>query len=140
MAQTVKNLHAIQETQIGSLDQEDPLEKGMAIHSSILAWEFHGQRRLLCTLDCKELDTTEQLTPLPWWLLQYSCIKYINKIMPKSKYNGDLSVSRGKETWNRKEVQRGKTPCNLLKCQCMKLKENYMIVKLEREIHIVDLK
>ena len=101
--------------------------------------EFHGQRRLVCTLDCKELDTTEQLTPLPWWLLQYSCIKYISKIMPKSKYNGDLSVGRGKETWNRKEVERGKTPCNLLKCQCMKLKENYMIVKLEREIHIVDL-
>ena len=43
MAQTVKNLHAIQETQIGSLDQEDPLEKGMAIHSSILAWEFYGR-------------------------------------------------------------------------------------------------
>ena len=37
MAQTVKNLPAMQETQVQSLDQEDPLEKGMAIHSSILA-------------------------------------------------------------------------------------------------------
>ena len=36
MAQTVKNLPAIQETQIQSLGQKDPLEKGMATHSSIL--------------------------------------------------------------------------------------------------------
>ena len=38
MAQTVKNLPAMQETQVRSLGQEDPLEKGMATHSSILAW------------------------------------------------------------------------------------------------------
>ena len=37
MAQTVKNLAAMQETWVPSLSQEDPLEKGMAIHSSILA-------------------------------------------------------------------------------------------------------
>ena len=34
----IKNLLAMQETQIRSLGQEDPLEKGMATHSSILAW------------------------------------------------------------------------------------------------------
>ena len=34
----VKNLPAMQETQVQSLSQEDPLEKGTAIHSSILAW------------------------------------------------------------------------------------------------------
>ena len=38
MAQTVKNLPAMQETWVQSLGQEDPLEKGMATHSSILAW------------------------------------------------------------------------------------------------------
>ena len=38
----VKNLPAIQETQVQSLGQEDPLEKGMATHSSILAWEIPG--------------------------------------------------------------------------------------------------
>ena len=38
MAQEVKNLFAVQETQVRSLDQEDPLEEGMAAHSSILAW------------------------------------------------------------------------------------------------------
>ena len=40
MAQTVKNPPAIQETWVQSLCQEDPLEKGMAIHSSILAWRI----------------------------------------------------------------------------------------------------
>ena len=38
MAQIVKNLPAMQETWVRSLSQEDPLEKGMATHSSILAW------------------------------------------------------------------------------------------------------
>ena len=39
-AQTVKNLPAIQETWVQSLGQEAPLEKGMATHSSILAWRI----------------------------------------------------------------------------------------------------
>ena len=51
VAQVVKNLPAMQETPVRSLGQEDPLEKGMATQSSILAWripwteetgEFHG--------------------------------------------------------------------------------------------------
>ena len=40
MVQTVKNPPAMQETQVRSLGQEDPLEKGMATHSSILAWRI----------------------------------------------------------------------------------------------------
>ena len=40
MAQKVKNPPAVQKTQVQSLDQEDPLEKEMATHSSILAWEI----------------------------------------------------------------------------------------------------
>jgi len=40
VAQTVKNLPAMQETQIQSLGQEDPLEKDIATHSSILAWRI----------------------------------------------------------------------------------------------------
>ena len=40
MAEVVKNLPTIQETQVRSLGQEDPLEKGMATHSSILAWKI----------------------------------------------------------------------------------------------------
>ena len=40
VAQAVKNLPAMRETQVQSLDLEDILEKGMATHSSILAWEI----------------------------------------------------------------------------------------------------
>ena len=40
VTQTVNNLPAMQETQVPSLGQEDPLEKGMATHSTILAWEI----------------------------------------------------------------------------------------------------
>ena len=40
MAQTFKNLSAMQETMDQSLGQEDPLEKEMAIHSNVLAWRI----------------------------------------------------------------------------------------------------
>ena len=40
MAQTVKNLPAMREIWVRSLGQEDPLEKGMATHSNILAWRI----------------------------------------------------------------------------------------------------
>ena len=42
----VKNLPEMQETWVQSLDWADPLKKGLATHSSILAWQSHGQRRL----------------------------------------------------------------------------------------------
>ena len=40
MAQKGKRLPAVQETWVQSLDQEDPLEKEMATHSSVLAWKI----------------------------------------------------------------------------------------------------
>ena len=40
MTQLVKNLPAMRETRDRSLSREDPLEKGMAIHSNILAWKI----------------------------------------------------------------------------------------------------
>ena len=40
MAQMIKSLSAMQETQVPSLGQEDPLEKETATHSSILAWRI----------------------------------------------------------------------------------------------------
>ena len=43
VAQMVKNLPAMQETRVQSLCREDPLEKEMAIHSSILAWRIPGK-------------------------------------------------------------------------------------------------
>ena len=51
MVQWVKNPPAIQETQVRSLDQEDPLEEGMANHTNILAWSGR-----------KKLDKTERLS------------------------------------------------------------------------------
>ena len=47
VAQTVKNLPVVQEIQVPSLGQEDPLEKGMATHCSVSAWRIHRQRSLV---------------------------------------------------------------------------------------------
>jgi len=46
VAQTVKNFPAMWETWFQSLGWDDPMVKGMATHSSILAWRIHGQRSL----------------------------------------------------------------------------------------------
>ena len=64
----VKNLPAVQETQetwIRSLGQEDPLEEGMATHSSILAWRIpmdRGVWQAAVHAGLKELDMTEWLS------------------------------------------------------------------------------
>ena len=60
----VKNLPVMQETWVQSLGQEDPLEKEMTTHYSILPGESHRQQSLggYCPRDPEELDTTEQLT------------------------------------------------------------------------------
>ena len=53
----------MQETWVQHLGQEDPLEKGTATHSSILAWRIHGQRNLVgySLWGHKEMNMTEQL-------------------------------------------------------------------------------
>ena len=56
VAQLVKNLPAMRETWVGSLGWEDPLEKGKATHSNILAWRIPWGH--------KELDTTERLSDI----------------------------------------------------------------------------
>ena len=63
MAQLVKNPPAMRETWVRSLAWEDPLEKGKATHSSILAW------RIPWTI---QLDTAEQLS------LSLSSIQYLS--------------------------------------------------------------
>ena len=64
VAKRVKNPPAMQGMQVRSLDQEDPLEKEMAVHSRILARNSHGQRNLVGYSPCgvKESDTAERLT------------------------------------------------------------------------------
>ena len=61
LAQMVKNPPTMWETWVRSLGWEDPLEEGIATHSSILAWRAHGQRSLAgySPWGCKESDTTE---------------------------------------------------------------------------------
>ena len=52
----VKNLPAVQEIQVQSLGQEDPLEKEMTVHSNILGWKIPWTEE---PRDGKELDLTE---------------------------------------------------------------------------------
>ena len=49
----------MQETRVQSLVRKDPLEKEMATHSSILAWEIHGQSSLAGYSLWGQLDVTE---------------------------------------------------------------------------------
>ena len=60
VAQSVKKLPAVQETQVQSLDQEDPLEKEMATDSSILAWRtpWTEEPGRLQSVGSQESDTT----------------------------------------------------------------------------------
>ena len=60
MAQTVENMPAMWETQVHSLGWEDPLEKEMATHSSILAWEIPWMEEPsgLQSMGSQESDTT----------------------------------------------------------------------------------
>ena len=65
MVQMVKNVPVMQETQVQSLGQEDPLKKGTDTHSRVFSpGEFHGQRSLVgdSPWDGKELNMTEQIT------------------------------------------------------------------------------
>ena len=65
MAQTVKNLPVMQETWVQSLGWEDPLEEGMATHSSILVWRIPMNKEepgRLQSMGHNESDTTERLS------------------------------------------------------------------------------
>ena len=63
VGQTVKSLPTMRETRVQSLGWEDPLEKEMATHSSILAWRIPWMEELggLQSTGRKESDTTERL-------------------------------------------------------------------------------
>ena len=63
MAQAVKNPPAMQETRVRSPCREDPLEKRMATHSSILAWSIPWTEDPggLQSMGCKESNRTEPL-------------------------------------------------------------------------------
>ena len=64
VAQTVKSLPTMRETWVRSLGQEDTLEKGMATHSSVLAWRIPWTEEPggLQSMGSQELDTAKPLT------------------------------------------------------------------------------
>ena len=66
----VKNLPAMQETWVSSLGREDPLEEGMATHSSILAWRIPRTEEpgRLQSMGCKvghDFSTSQKIKVLP---------------------------------------------------------------------------
>ena len=101
----VKNLTARQETRDQSLGWEVPLEKGMAIHSSILAWRIHGQRSLAgySPWGHKESDTTE-------WLTQH---RHLKEDLPNyvSVQSVQFSCSVVSDSLQPHESQHARPPC-----------------------------
>ena len=80
-----KNLPATQETGVRSLDQEDPLEKGMATQSSIPAWRipWTEERYGLQSMGRKELDMTKRLTCTQIWftmLCEFQVYSKVNQL------------------------------------------------------------
>ena len=96
------NAEDLQEMSVRPLGWEDPLEKVMAIHSSSLPGEFHGQRSLVgySSWVLRELDTTEQLTL--WLSLQilhyYNNCGWLNLRMWNCGYEG-LNVKLYTSFW-----------------------------------------
>ena len=97
MAQLVKNLLAMQETQVRSLGQEDPLEKEMATHSSTLAW------RILWTEEPRgiaksQTQLSDKLSLSLLIALSLSC---------------HSALSLPQEVWDLNSLTRDQTPCLL---------------------------
>ena len=82
----VKNLPAMQGAWVQSLGREDPLEKGLATHSSVLPGESPGQRRLAgcSSRGRKTLDTTKRqtLSPTAWTVMVFPGHTYPGRIVP----------------------------------------------------------
>ena len=92
----------MQETWVQSLNREDPLEKGMATHSIILAWRIHGQRNQTGYIPqgCKELDMTEWLTlSLSFWEMHQRA-HVISSLILKLQQSRKDGTSRKTETTN----------------------------------------
>ena len=88
MTQIVKNLPAMQETQVGSLGWEDPLEKEWLSAPVFLPAEFHGERNLMgyTPWGHKDLDTTKQQQWYVLRALQVLLCTLIKKEYVKAEY------------------------------------------------------
>ena len=85
VTQLVKNLPAMQETRVRSLGWEDPLEKGKATHSSILAWRI--PRTVYSPWGRKESDTSERLA-LTHLNLKFCLLRFCLQIQSHSEVLG----------------------------------------------------
>ena len=109
VAEIVKNLPAMQETQVQSLGWEDPLEEGTTTHSSILAWRSPWMRSLsgYSPWSCKESDMIEQLTHIhiqskslkegrtETVLCSYVKLEYLSDIQERFHYDFSLCFPDG---------------------------------------------
>ena len=88
VVQRLKLLPAMWETWVPSLGWEDPLEKDMATHSSILAWRIPWREELggLQSTGCKESDATEQLhfTLVVYLNIYFRCSVYLARILERA--------------------------------------------------------
>ena len=113
VAQTVKRLSATQESRVRSLDWEEPLEKEMATHSSILPGKSHGQRSLVGdSVHRKESDMIERLhfhflqfgEPSPT-VVSEGVMRFQRETAPRSK-ECKLTPGAGKANVSPKESSR----------------------------------
>ena len=89
VAQMVKNLPAVWETQVWSLGWEDHLEKGMATHSSILGWRIPWTEEPGGLPGCRESDTTRgTFTSVTHWNLSSSLFVSSRLWLPLSSWEG----------------------------------------------------
>ena len=101
--QNVKNLSTMWETWVQSLGQEDPLEKGMATHSNILAWRIPWTQEpsRLQSLKSRRVGMTEQLTHTHIQtgntpVLSYALVKQLTDKCTFTEFT-DFSLSRKKK-------------------------------------------
>ena len=102
MAQTVKTLPVVQETRVPSLGREDPLEKVMATHSSILSGEPHGQRSQAgySPWSHKESDITERLTLSLHFQSTHGLWLFSFKTMPANLENSAVATGLEKVSFS----------------------------------------
>ena len=89
VAQAVKNPPAMQKTLVPSLGQEDPLEKGMTSHSSILAWRIPWTEELAgySSWGHKEIATPQQLTQLKQGSVKNVCTCFMGCLVTQTVKN-----------------------------------------------------
>ena len=132
LAQTVKNLPAMQAIWVQSLGQEDPLEKGMATHPSILAGEFHGQRSLVgySPQGGKEQETTEQLThtSICYRFVHLECLFIIIFCCCTTQSLNQAYTSKTKRLLNLPTIV---FKCLIFNSKCTSYRNNIFIIKFE---------